>query len=376
MRNLIVGLAFLTLVFPLNAHGDGVFFWSARSFGTGAQPGEVLSYGNNDDSVRPLEIFLYYQPGTAEITEIEFDLKFEHYEILSAEVFDFPISLTGTPLTTRWDSIGQFKITEDAIIGFSASTSGDFFGGLDPQFTGKNIFVDEGYDDTAAAFLVGSVTLQGVSTTVEYTSASTTSDSTPIFPELQENVIEASECLADPPYGGFGGFFLTSNADVVAGINHCAGPPFETCDGTVWYTFQPQSDGLFTCDTFGSVAVDTQLEIYEGDTFNDLNLIAFNDDADGSTRSRISFPMEQGVNYSIRVVSNLVQIGGATRLGYEFRDGSFFGDVNRDNAVNLLDVAGFVDAIISGDYLPEADTNFDGNTNLLDVSPFIDLLGG
>ena len=55
--------------------------------------------------------------------------------------------------------------------------------------------------------------------------------------------------------------------------------------------------------------------------------------------------------------------------------GSFMiGDVNGDNLVNLLDVAAFVDALSSGQYVSSADINGDGVVNLLDVSLFVDLL--
>lgn len=52
------------------------------------------------------------------------------------------------------------------------------------------------------------------------------------------------------------------------------------------------------------------------------------------------------------------------------------GDVNGDGLVNLLDVAPFVDAIQSGNFVLEADVNCDGIVNLLDVAPFVDLLAG
>jgi hypothetical protein len=52
------------------------------------------------------------------------------------------------------------------------------------------------------------------------------------------------------------------------------------------------------------------------------------------------------------------------------------GDVNGDGQVNLLDVAPFVAAVSSGQFIPEADVNCDGAVNLLDVSPFVALLSG
>ena len=52
------------------------------------------------------------------------------------------------------------------------------------------------------------------------------------------------------------------------------------------------------------------------------------------------------------------------------------GDVNRDGAVDLLDVQPFVTLVSSGEFQVEADANQDGNVNLLDVAPFVELLTG
>ncbi len=52
------------------------------------------------------------------------------------------------------------------------------------------------------------------------------------------------------------------------------------------------------------------------------------------------------------------------------------GDINRDGAVNLLDVAPFVDLLTTGGLQIEADINQDGVVDLLDVAPFVDLLSG
>ncbi|MEM9412442.1 MAG: hypothetical protein AAGA30_15115 [Planctomycetota bacterium] len=50
------------------------------------------------------------------------------------------------------------------------------------------------------------------------------------------------------------------------------------------------------------------------------------------------------------------------------------GDVSGDGSVNLLDVAPFVERVISGEYSCEADTSQDGYVDLLDVQSFVDLL--
>lgn len=50
------------------------------------------------------------------------------------------------------------------------------------------------------------------------------------------------------------------------------------------------------------------------------------------------------------------------------------GDVNLDDAVNLLDVGPFVDLLTAGGYQIEADVNQDRVLDLLDVGPFVELL--
>ena len=49
------------------------------------------------------------------------------------------------------------------------------------------------------------------------------------------------------------------------------------------------------------------------------------------------------------------------------------GDVNLDGAVNLVDVAPFIDRLTTGTFQKEADVNVDGVVDLLDVAPFIEL---
>ena len=52
------------------------------------------------------------------------------------------------------------------------------------------------------------------------------------------------------------------------------------------------------------------------------------------------------------------------------------GDINCDGAVNLLDVAPFVDLISSGEFSPKGDFDSDGAVNLLDVAPFVNAIAG
>ena len=68
----------------------------------------------------------------------------------------------------------------------------------------------------------------------------------------------------------------------------------------------------------------------------------------------------------------------ATDFCFNKVDGCDFdlGDVNQDGAVDLLDVAPFVNLLTSGGFLCEADVNEDGVLDLLDVTPFVNILTG
>lgn len=158
----------------------------------------------------------------------------------------------------------------------------------------------------------------------------------------------------------------------------------ENTGSTVWWFVNAAKDGTFTIDTFGS-DFDTQLHIYEFDSsapvFENLIPIANNNDS-GGLQSQVTFEATAGTCYEIRVggFRNSGQTGAGAE-GQIVLNGSFeaspdvlLGDVNLDGAVNLLDVAPFVDLVSEGFFQPEGDTNEDGSVNLLDVAPFIAIL--
>lgn len=85
---------------------------------------------------------------------------------------------------------------------------------------------------------------------------------------------------------------------------------------------------------------------------------------------------------AVDISGNLLAVGSnfaQNTMGYRgefflYDFGRLIGDVNRDGAINLIDVGPFVDAL-SGSYFQfEADINEDGAVNALDISPFVDLL--
>jgi hypothetical protein len=372
-------LFIVVLCLPLSCLADGLFFWSVTPFGQGAEPGEVIMHGLGGSQLEPFEVYLYYRPGTEDIRDsLSLDLKFVHCEIVDAEIFNFPITvLSMFSLGNRWDDFGDVSIEGNTIIGLSATSSSNMGGLRLAQIPGSGGFlVDEGYDASAGAFIVGSVTLRAVQTQTEYLSVIAVSEGEPVVPDLQESELTSMDCVLDPPYGGFAlSYILPSDSGAAGGSYHCTAPPSNPCDGTVWNRFIPKSNGIFTCATFGSVVTDTELQIYSGNTAGALTLIAANDDVAGTTKSRVSFPVEQGVYYSIRILANPFEYK-PTRLAYEFLEGAIAGDLNGDHLISLLDVSPFVAAVVNGDYDPRADINHDGDVDLLDVNPFVALLTG
>ena len=54
----------------------------------------------------------------------------------------------------------------------------------------------------------------------------------------------------------------------------------------------------------------------------------------------------------------------------------FLGDVNGDGQVNFLDIAPFIEALSSPEFIAEADIDQNGMVNFLDIAPFIIILQG
>jgi len=78
-------------------------------------------------------------------------------------------------------------------------------------------------------------------------------------------------------------------------------------EGTVWYSFIPDSDMTITADTFGS-DFDTILGAYTGTSIFDLHNVACNDQFNGD-QSRISFAATAGTEYFFQVGGVLGAVG-------------------------------------------------------------------
>ena len=323
----------------------------------------------------PLQLYLYYRPNSQNISDsFHIDFRLEGHQILHAEVFDFPITVGGNPVANRWNELGDIVIDGDSVTGFSGSNDSSL-GGIKVSNDGSGVFRDEGYDASANAFQIGTITITGIPRGNNEWSTEVFDQGIEVFPEHLDPEVQFN-CVLDPPYAFFEERYpLVPGRSPVFGTWHCIAPWGNMCDGTLWYRFDPETNGLFTCNTFGSYVADTTIEVYTGEVFSELVQIASVDDVDGSTQSRITFPVLSGENYVIRVLGDYPQQGPAM-LGYEFLEGAITGDFNSDGLVNLLDVSSFVDLIGSGTYEPRADMNYDGDSNLADVPHFIDLLTG
>jgi len=110
----------LVFFLPMVCLADGLFFWSARPFGEGAQPGEaVIAFAPDFE----FDAYLYYRPGTQDLNyTFSVDLKFPLYEVLSAELLQFDTVFTNSPsiiLGRRWNVTGDIVINGDSVTGFS-----------------------------------------------------------------------------------------------------------------------------------------------------------------------------------------------------------------------------------------------------------------
>ena len=88
--------------------------------------------------------------------------------------------------------------------------------------------------------------------------------------------------------------------------------------------------------------------------------------------------------HAVTISGNLIGIGADavddngvdSGSAYVFDTTTLQGDFNCDGEVNLLDVAGFIALLVSGEFDTIGDINQDGEVNLLDVEPFVELLNG
>ena len=88
---------------------------------------------------------------------------------------------------------------------------------------------------------------------------------------------------------------------------------------------------------------------------------------------------EQNPGDQIEYFVTATDMAGNTGQGKErtvIVEGVLLGDINCDNAVNLLDVAPFVDLLSNGEFSVKGDIDGNGSVDLLDIAPFVDLLAG
>ena len=81
-------------------------------------------------------------------------------------------------------------------------------------------------------------------------------------------------------------------------------------------------------------------------------------------------------DFAGRIMGSTIGIDAFAKAVEFFEENLLVGDVNCDGEINKLDVAPFVQLLVSGEYSAKADINGDGAVTLLDVQGFVALIIG
>jgi hypothetical protein len=112
------------------------------------------------------------------------------------------------------------------------------------------------------------------------------------------------------------------------------------------------------------VTLDDGLEIGDTLTINDRDVTLSGQFADGTPFSfelNSTSPAEGGDIFAPNAALSVTLI-------------IILGDANQDKAVNFSDIPPFIELLLSGGFLEEADINRDGEVNFMDIEPFIEIL--
>ena len=105
---------------------------------------------------------------------------------------------------------------------------------------------------------------------------------------------------------------------------------------SVWYRWTAPEDGTATIDTFGS-DFDTLLAVYRGSSLAELELVAANDDTEGS-QSRVRFPVTEGDEYRI-AIDGFGGGAGAIALNWEISKTVPLTELMRATGLQFTEVA-------------------------------------
>jgi hypothetical protein len=101
-----------------------------------------------------------------------------------------------------------------------------------------------------------------------------------------------------------------------SGATKEAGEPNHATDrggASVWYQWRAPASGIYTFDTSGS-NFDTLLAVYTGNAVNALSIVASNDNAGSSARSRVAFNANANTTYRIAVDGKSTALDPGTGL--------------------------------------------------------------
>ena len=132
-------------------------------------------------------------------------------------------------------------------------------------------------------------------------------------------------------------------------------------------SFPENSTVTFSIRDLDGTSNPLQVELVE---VNELPFSTFGSDPEDFvvTTTPTSFSVDVTGGFSLREQE---EISLRFRISSE---PALLGDVNRDDAVNFLDIAPFIALLGTGEFQAEADTNGDGEVDFLDINSFISLL--
>jgi hypothetical protein len=117
----------------------------------------------------------------------------------------------------------------------------------------------------------------------------------------------------------------------------------------------------------GEVSINGTLEVSTIDGF---------DPATGQTFDIITADSVTGTfsNVVVPAGTNLEVVYTNSTVSLQVSSGGLLGDANLDGMVDFADIPAFIDLLIGGSYLFEADINQDSFVNFGDIDPFITVL--